>query len=270
VRGFGYVGLDPGVVWVFDHGVVLGRYGREFEKTRRARSTLAMICEHDPAGGLSLAFQYVLLMFMSSRRAIADTSLTCTHLRLVALAQWIAAGLDLVRGATTTGRGLVGGAVALWRLAQAVRLAILLARRLKDAQAASNSAAPRLSASCSVFTPIPAWSLEDAPLDDAALRRAMAELEAAISNAVGPAPHERARLWDRERPARIFARASQEARGPSRRTHGRRTPPCGQRPVRPPGPARPGRRSSRPARALETTSPPIATLAVGRLPLARA
>jgi hypothetical protein len=65
---------------------------------------------------------------MLSARAIADTPPDGDHLRLVVLAQWIAAGRALIRGATTTGRGLIGGAVALWRLAQAVRLAILLAR----------------------------------------------------------------------------------------------------------------------------------------------
>jgi hypothetical protein len=153
--------------------------------------------------------------------------------------------------------------VALWRLAQAVRLAILLAQRLKDAQSP-----PRLSTSCPAPSPVPAWSVEDAPMDDAALRRAMAELEAAIANARGPAPQGRASLWDRAPPARIVVSASQEARGRSPRPHGRRTPPCGQRPVRPPGPSRPGRRSARPARALKTPSPPIAPLAVGRLPLA--
>ncbi len=202
---------------------------------------------------------------MTSVRAIAETTPTRTHLRLVVIAQWIAAGLALIRGATTSGRGLVGGAVALWRLAQAVRLAILLARRLKKAADAS-----RLSTSGPASAPVPVWCVEDAPMDDAELRRAMAELEAAIANALGAAPQGYARDWDRERPARIFARPSQEARGPSPRPQGRRTPPCGQWPVRPPGPARPGRRRSRLARALKTTSPPIAPVAIGRNPLAKA
>jgi hypothetical protein len=175
-------------------------------------------------------------MFMTFARAIADTTPNRDHLRLVVLAQWIAAGIALIRGATTTGRGLVGGAVALWRLAQAVRLAILLARRLREAQAASRSGA---AASGPAPTPVPAWSVEDAPLDDAALRRAMAELEAAMADALCATPQRRASLWDgvwardwdRERPARILARASQEARGPQ----GRPTPPQGPRPLRPPG-----------------------------------
>jgi hypothetical protein len=204
---------------------------------------------------------------MSLHPTLSDTSLTRTDLRLAVIAQWIRAGLERVRAATMTGRGVVGGAVALWRLAQAVRLAILLARRLKDAQAA-----PRAGVSTPAPNPVATWSLADTPLDDADLRRAMAELEAAMANAIGPAPQGCARLWDRlwdrERPARLFARASRAARGPSRRPQGRRTPPLGLRPLRPPGPARPGRRRSRLARAPETTSPPIAPLAIGRRPLA--
>jgi hypothetical protein len=193
--------------------------------------------------------------------AIADTTPTRAHLRLVVLAQWIAAGLALIRGATTTGRGLVGGAAALWRLAQAVRLAILLARRLKQAQAASNSAAPRSSASGPAFTPVPAWSLEDAPLDDAALRRAMAELEAAIADALGAAPHGRPHgrmsVWEREPARSIFASVSFPAEGPIR-PHSRQTPPCGRRPLRPPGPDRPCRRKWRTPGALKTAPTPIA------------
>jgi hypothetical protein len=205
---------------------------------------------------------------MTSVRAIAETTPTRTHLRLVVIAQWIAAGLALIRGATTSGRGLVGGAVALWRLAQAVRLAILLARRLREAADAPRAAAPGAAS-----TPVPAWSLEDAPLDDDALRRALAELEAAIADALAAAPQDRAsvwdRFWDRERPARLFARASQQAPGSNSRPHGRRTPPLGLRPLRPPGPARPRRRPWRTPGALKPTPPPIAPLATGRDPLAR-
>jgi hypothetical protein len=163
-------------------------------------------------------------MFMTSARVIADTTPTRTDLRLVVLAQWIRAGLAMTRAAAT-GRGLVGGAVALWRLAQAVRLAILLARRLKHAQGASRVSAPCFNVSGPASTPVPAWSLEAAPMDDAALERALAELEATIANARGLTPHRRTRAWERERPARIPARASQEARGPSRRPLGRATPP---------------------------------------------
>jgi hypothetical protein len=198
------------------------------------------------------------MTFMTSVRDIADTTATRSELRLVVIAQWIAAGLALMRGATTSGRGLVGGAVALWRLAQAVRLAILLARRLKAAQAA-----PRSSTSCPAPARVPAWSVEDAPMDDADLRRAMAELEAAIAAALGAAAHGRASLWDslsdRERAPRIFARPSQEARGPSPRPQGRRTPPLGLRPLRPPGPERPRRRRWRTPGALQPTPPPIAS-----------
>jgi hypothetical protein len=197
---------------------------------------------------------------------IADTTPSRTDLRLVVLAQWIRAGLDLVRGATTTGRGLVGGAVTLWRLAQAVRLAILLAQRLKAGQGA-----PRVSTPCPSPTQRQAEARELTPPDDDALRRAMAELEAAMAGALDWAPPGRVCvcIWDRERPVRFFARASQEARGPRRGPHGLRVPPRGQRPVRPPGAEPPGRRRrSRPARALEPTSPPIAPLAIGRRPLA--
>ncbi len=203
---------------------------------------------------------------MTYVRAIADTSPTRNHLRLVVLAQWIAAGIALIRGATTTGRGLVGGAVALWRLAQAVRLAIL-----REAQGA-----PRASASGPPSTPVPTWSLDAAPLDDDALRRAMAELDAAVANALGGAPQGRASLWDRAwdsvwdraRPARIFARASQAARGPNRRPHRRRTPPLGLRPLRPPGPVtRPAKiaQAGRPGRDPDPDRPP----AIGRDPLAK-
>jgi hypothetical protein len=209
---------------------------------------------------------------MTSVRAIADTTPTRTHLRLVVIAQWIAAGLALIRGATTSGRGLVGGAVALWRLAQAVRLAILLARRLRNAADAPHASAPGAAS-----TPVSAWS-DEAPLDDDALRRALAELEAAIADALSAAPQARAsvlasawdRAWDRERPARLFARASQQARGPSPRPHGRRTPPLGLRPLRPPGPERPFRRPWRTPGAHKPTPPPIAPLATGRDPLAKA
>jgi hypothetical protein len=206
---------------------------------------------------------------MTSMRAIADTTPTRSELRLVVLAQWIAAGLNLIRGATTTGRGLVGGAVALWRLAQAVRLAILLARRLKQAQDAFNSGAPSSRASGPASTPVPAWSLEAAPLDDDALRRAMAELEAVIADALSAATPRRASLWEPEFPARIPARTSHEADGPIRRPHGRPTPPLGLRPLRPPGFYRPYRRRRRTPGALNTAPTPIAPWRSGATPLAK-
>jgi hypothetical protein len=200
---------------------------------------------------------------MTFARTIADTTATRNELRLVVIAQWIAAGLALIRSATTTGRGLVGGAVALWQLAQAVRLAILLARRLKQAQDASNlgasdSGAPSWRAPGPASTPVPAWSLEAAPLDDDALRRAMAELEAVIADALSAAPPRRASLWEPELPARIPARTSHEADGPIRRPHGRPTPPLGLRPLRPPGLDRPYRRRRRTPSALNTAPTPIA------------
>jgi hypothetical protein len=156
-----------------------------------------------------------------------------------------------------------GGAVALWQLAQAVRLAILLARRLKQAQDASNlgasdSGAPSWRAPGPASTPVPAWSLEAAPLDDDALRRAMAELEAVIADALSAAPPRRASLWEPELPARIPARTSHEADGPIRRPHGRPTPPLGLRPLRPPGLDRPYRRRRRTPSALNTAPTPIA------------
>jgi hypothetical protein len=120
------------------------------------------------------------------------------------IAQWIAAGLALIRGATTSGRGLVGGAVALWRLAQAVRLAILLARRLRDAPDA-----PRAGAPGAASTPVPAWCPDAEPLDDAA-----------------PRPG-RARSGDRRRLDRRAA-GTREPLGP------RRGPPLGPRASRSP------------------------------------
>jgi hypothetical protein len=70
---------------------------------------------------------------MSSVSAIPDSNPTRTHLRLVVLGQWVRAGLALARRAQA-GQVFVGGAVALWKIFQAVRLAILLARRLSELQ----------------------------------------------------------------------------------------------------------------------------------------
>jgi hypothetical protein len=204
---------------------------------------------------------------MALTRAIVETPASRSDLRLMVLAQWIRAGLDLIRGARTSGRGLVGGAVALWRLAQAVRLAILLARRLRESRGA-----PRPSETSPAYTPVPTWSPEAAPLDDDALRRAMAELDAAIADALGATPQQPASLWDSlwdcERPTRPFARASLKARRPSRRPHGRSTPRLGLRPLRPPGPEQPCRRRWRTPGALKSAPPPIAPMAIGRAPLA--
>ncbi len=181
---------------------------------------------------------------MTVTRISADATPTRNDLRLAVLAQWIAAGLGLVRDA----RGLVGGAVALWRLAQAVRLALLLARRLAETGGVSQARAPGSA-------PDLAWPVHDASAHAAAL----AELAAALSIAADiPQPRPLA-AWDREpsgslmpqtaRPCR--ARASLKARGPRVRPHGRR-------PLRPPGPARAFRRRWRTPGAQETTLTPIA------------
>jgi hypothetical protein len=201
-------------------------------------------------------------MFMSSQRAIADTPATRTDLRLVVLAQWVRAGFELMRGAGTTGRGFVGGVVALWRLAQAVRLAMVLVRRLGEAGGATGAFAP-------APTPDPIFPVENTPANAAALREALAEMATAISAALSRALHRRASDRNSEPSGSLLRRANLTARGSTRRSVRRRTPPCGLRPFRPPGPERPPWRSSRSPHALRRTPPPIAALAIGRLPLGR-
>jgi hypothetical protein len=215
---------------------------------------------------LIVASRYVLILFMSFDRAIAETPPNRADLRLVVLAQWVRAGLALIRGATTSGRGLVGGAVAFWRVMQAVRLALQLARLLAEARGATGARAPAPTS-----LPDPLIPREDTPASAAALGRALAELAAAISHALGLARRWSARDGGREPSgARGLEKVARRDRSASLKPRGRRRRLHGRRPLRPPGPARPCRRRWRTPGAHECFSPPIAPLAVGRLPLARA
>jgi hypothetical protein len=175
--------------------------------------------------------------------AIADPPATRTDLRLAVVAQWIRAGLDLVRGASS-GRGLVGGAVALWQVVQAVRLAIRLAGLLAEARRASSPAAGP-APGCAPH-PGQAGPVDDQTSNAAALSRALAELAAAISEALGPARPFQPTSIVAERAATLLALPRADLRG---------TPPCGQRPDRPPGAERPPRRGCRAPRVLNM--PPI-------------
>jgi hypothetical protein len=180
----------------------------------------------------------------------------------VVLAQWVRAGLAMVRGAMMSGRGLVGGAIALWRLAQAVRLAILLARRLADAAGVASPITDAVASEAGLGFPSALPGALDAPsANAAALSRALAEIATAISAAVDRAPRPRA--------AAVATEGAASLPEPPRPGLGW-TPPHIWRADRPPGPARPRRRRSRPARALQTIPPPIAALAIGRSALARA
>jgi hypothetical protein len=202
---------------------------------------------------------------MPSATAPADTSLTRADLRLMVLAQWVRAGLDLMRGARTTGQGLFGAAVALWRLAQAVRLAMELARRLGEARGVRVPRAPAADTPPDLVFPG-----DTTPPNAAALHAALAELATAIADALGVARHRGASFRDREPLGSPLRPTTATARDPGRRPYGRRTPPGIGRVDRPPGAEPPGRRRTRSARALETNPPPIAALAIGRAALAMA
>jgi hypothetical protein len=193
---------------------------------------------------------------MTSPHAIADTTPSRTHLRLVVLAQWIRAGLALARSAATGG-GLVSGAIALWRVAQAVRLAMRLAQLLKDA-AAARAANPASVAPGLAPHLMPTEPVDGRPTNADALRRALAELASAISANLGLAPHH---------PPMSIAAASL-AVAPQCPRPDLVAPPCGKRPDRPPGALHPRQRRWRAPRTLNKAQNPIAALAIGRLALA--
>ncbi len=177
---------------------------------------------------------------MTSDDAIADTTPSRTLLRLVVLGQWIRAGLALARGG-----GIVGGAVALWRVAQAVRLAMRLARRLAEAERAR---AARVATVAPGLAPTPDSGLSSAD----ALLWALEDLAAECSAVLRPRAT--------GRPAAMMRSETRDLRTGTR--------PLGRRASPAPPPAR-RRRRCRPL-ALDTTSPPIAAKAIGRLALARA
>jgi hypothetical protein len=193
---------------------------------------------------------------MTSASAIPDSNPTRAELRLVVLGQWVRAGLDLVRGASA-GRGLIGGAVALWQVFQAIRLAIVLAQRLSDLQELLSRAVPGPQAAETPVQGSAAWS-NDPPAAAAFLRPALIEIGATIRDALGLASDRR-----RAKGAGRAAGAVAEPNAPH--PLGRPTPPRG----RPPRPQRSRARRRRP-RALgapNTFQPPIAAPAIGRFRL---
>jgi hypothetical protein len=189
---------------------------------------------------------------MSSVSAIPDSNPTRAQLRLVVLGQWVRAGLELARGAASE-RGLFGGVVALWRVLQAVRLAILLAQRLSEL----NGALARAARATAPGETAPDF---EAPPTAAFLQDALIEITRSIRDALGLAPDQRRRPVAGE-----AASAAAEPEVP--RALGRPNPP----PDRPPRPERSPARVRSPCApyALDTALPPIAALAIGRLPLAR-
>jgi hypothetical protein len=200
---------------------------------------------------------------MSFLSASPDSNPTRTQLRLVVLGQWVRAGLALARGAKA-GRGVIGGAVALWQVFQAVRLAILLAQRLSQARGALSIAAPETSPGEAAA---PGWEplFEDPACDAAFFRDALIALERTIRDALGLASERCGRF------ATNGAAAAMAERGVPR-VLGRLTPPPARPPGRPP-PLEPrlARRRRRCApRALKTFRPPIAAPAIGRFRLAAA
>jgi hypothetical protein len=189
---------------------------------------------------------------MTSTRAIAVTPSFRTDLRLVVLAQWVRAGLALMRGTATTGRGLIGGAVALWRVAQAIRLAMVLAQRLGEIRLATGS-----GRSCSGPDVDPAEPRDDRPTNADALRQALAELAATISDALARTPQLRPGSS-----AVAAARVAPPPGVPHPRVH--RTRPRGLRPHRPPGPRPPRGRRTCPPPVCHPPLTPIAAAATGR------
>jgi hypothetical protein len=197
---------------------------------------------------------------MSSSRAIPDSNPTRTQLRLVVLGQWVRAGLDLARGAG----GVIDGALALWRVFQAIRLAMQLVQRLSDARGALAFAAPE-TAPETALGEAPIWDhASDDPAGSAAfLRDALIELGGMMRNALGLAPDLRRRS-DAGEPASTIT--PPEPPSPL----GRLQPPRGRPPDRPPPLERLSARRSRPStpHALKTQKTPIAALAIGRFRLA--
>jgi hypothetical protein len=189
---------------------------------------------------------------MSSANATSDSNPTRAQLRLIVLGQWVQAGLALVRGATA-GRGLFAGAVALWQVFQAIRLATQLAQRLSELQGV-------LTAAASAQAPAP--NLDDPPSNAAFLRHALIEIAETIQSALGrvPGPPRRS----------VEARATRAQATPkSPRRQSRLTPPRGRPPDPPPRPERRRARLRSPGARLNAP-PPIAAPAIGRFRLAAA
>jgi hypothetical protein len=190
---------------------------------------------------------------MSFLAAIPDSNPARAQLRLVVLGQWVRAGLEMARGAG----GLVGGAVALWRVLQAVRLAMQLAQRLSEMRGAPT---PTLG----IVTPEPALGdmvaqdpgfVSNDPPTAACLQHALIEITRTIREALGLAPDQRGRPV-----AGQAARPMAEPVIP--RALGCATPPRGRPPDRPP------RRRRCALHPLKTLSTPIAAPAIGRFRLA--
>jgi hypothetical protein len=172
---------------------------------------------------------------MPSATAIPGSNTTRAQLRLIVLGQWVRAGLALVRDARA-GRGLVGSAVALWQVVQAVRLALILIQRLSELRAALSraglpagpvgSAAPGAGPAATAEP----WSNEP-PGAAAWLGLALTDIRQTIRAALGrwPACRDRRRPDAPARPA--TTPVSPRARRP-------RTPPRNRPPDRPRGPPR--------------------------------
>jgi hypothetical protein len=145
-------------------------------------------------------------MFMSVAAATADLNEARTRLRVATLDQWATAGVALLKQLSESGRGLVDRVHALFRISQAIRLAIALATRLENpdnpafqptpAKArAPRSAAPETLAekdlSERVSTEKPARSRRPRFVDrsDAViLRRPLPEIVKVICRALGVVP----------------------------------------------------------------------------------
>jgi hypothetical protein len=200
-------------------------------------------------------------MFMSSVSALPDSNPTRAQLRLVVLGQWVRAGLALARG-PQAGRGFIGGVVALWRVFQAVRLAIQLAQRLSELRGARLFDALGLEPGDRLDQDLVSCS-DGSSVAAAWLHEALGEIQSAIHDALGLAQDRYARP-QADKAGGVVAKLEVS------HTPGRPTPPRGLPPERPPGPG-PGR-WRRPARGrrMQTAPTPIATLAVGRFRLAAA
>jgi hypothetical protein len=197
---------------------------------------------------------------MSSASPSPDPNPTRAQLRLVVLGQWIRAGLALVRGARA-GRGLVGGAVALWQVFQAVRLAIQLAQRLSELQGALARVA-RDTATGETVVRDPAPCTDDPPFAADFLRQAMYELTDLIGDALRLAPE----------PRDLFGAGEGPRAGPVFEVSpvlGRVAPARGRPPDRPPKFHRPPRRRRHAPFAGPSALPPTVAPTAGRSRLAK-
>jgi hypothetical protein len=205
---------------------------------------------------------------MLSVSDIPDPNPTRAQLRLVVLGEWIRAGLALARGARA-GRGLVGGAVALWRVFQAIRLAMQLTQRLSELQGvlprAALETAPAAPDDPDLGSDFEFGLASDAPPWSAAiLRSALAELAGTIRDALGGASAHRLAS-----DGAVALRTAAEPEAP--RAASRLQPLRGRPPDRPPRPQRWRARRRRPCApcAFDIALTPIAATAIGREPLAR-